>query len=83
MKLGKSPGTDQISAEITIAGKEIFQEELYEIFSLAWKTEEIPEEWTKSIIVVIPKKVDQSECTNCRTLSLMNHLLKMLLLIVD
>ena len=45
MKLGKSPGTDQISAGIIIAGKEILQEELGEIFNLAWKTEVIPEEW--------------------------------------
>ena len=56
MKLGKSPGTDEISAELPIAGKEILQEELHEIFNLAWKAEVIPEEWTKSIIVAIQKR---------------------------
>ena len=56
MKLGKSPGTDEISAEILIAGKEILLEELHEIFNLAWKAKVIPEERTKSILVAIPKK---------------------------
>ena len=63
MKLGKSPGIDQISAEIILAGKEILQGELYEIFNLAWEAEVIPEEWKKSILVAIPKKGDQSEST--------------------
>ena len=63
MKLGKSPGIDQISAEIILAGKKILQEELYEIFNLAWKAEVIPEEWKKSILMAIPKKGDQSEST--------------------
>ena len=55
---------------------------MLKIVNLACKVEGIPEEWTKSIIVATPKKGHQSECTNYRTLLLMNHLLKTVFMIV-
>ena len=50
LKSGKSPGTDEISSEILIAGKELLQKELQEIVNLAWKAKVISEEWTKSVV---------------------------------
>jgi len=42
----------------------------------------IPEEWTKSIIVTIPKKGDLSQCSNYRTIALLSHEGKMLIMVL-
>ena len=41
--------------------------------------ETIPEDWTKSIILIMPKKGDITKCENYRTISLINHSSKILL----
>ena len=48
----------------------------------AWNESTIPEEWSKSILVPIPKKGDLSQCANYRTISLINHTGKILLIIL-
>ena len=53
----KSPGSDGIVGEIIQAGGDAFEEELFSIMKSIWEEETIPEEWTKSIIVTIPKRV--------------------------
>ena len=42
----------------------------------------IPDEWTKSIILTMPKKGDITKCENYRTISLINHSSKVLLEII-
>ena len=44
--------------------------------------ETIPDDWTKSIILTIPKKGDIIKCENYRTISLINHSSKILLDII-
>ena len=44
-----------------------------------WKKERMPEEWSQSVIVNIPKKRDLKECTNYRTITLINHACKVML----
>ena len=56
--------------------------QLYSICNHVWQNEKIPEEWTKSIIVTLPKKGDLTDCSNYRTLSLINHMCKVFLLIL-
>ena len=48
----------------------------------AWNESTIPEERSKSILVPIPKKGDLSQCANYRTVSLINHTGKILLIVV-
>ena len=43
--------------------------------------ESIPDDWTKSIILTMPKKGDTTKCENCRTISLITTL-KVLLEII-
>jgi len=47
-----------------------------------WTEASIPEEWTKSILVTIPKKGDLSECKNYRNIALISHMGKIMLLIL-
>ena len=46
---------------------------------MTWNKESIPEDWTKSIILTMPKKGDITKCENYRTISLINHGSKILL----
>jgi len=48
-------------------------EELHAICNQIRKEGSIPEEWTKSVIVTIRKKGDQSQCSNYRTIVLLSH----------
>ena len=41
--------------------------------------ETIPDDWTKSIILTMPKKGDITKCENYRTIGLINHSSKILL----
>src|SRR6218665_4152772 len=42
----------------------------------------VPEEWTKSLIMTIPKKGDRTECKNYRTIELMSHIVKVLMIVL-
>ena len=54
---GKSPGVDNIQAEMLKTQSNMVARKLEEVFKLIWKNEEIPEEWQKGIIIKLPKKV--------------------------
>ena len=82
LEKNKSPGTDGITAEMLQAGGEQLAGKIYELCNKAWKEETIPKEWGKSILVPIPKKGDLSECSNYRTISLINHTSKVLLMVL-
>jgi hypothetical protein len=72
----KSPGTDQIPAEIiTARGKTICSEMHYLINSI-WNKDELPEEWKEAITVPISKKGDKTDCSNYRDISLLSSTYK-------
>src|SRR6218665_711996 len=73
LKKNKSPGTDGIAGEMIQAGEERMTEEIHKLCRQAWREGKIPEEWTKTILVTIPKKGDLMECSNYRTIALLNH----------
>ena len=82
LRRNKSPGPDGISGEMIVAGGEAVARELHYLCNKAWLESRIPDEWTKSTLVVIPKKGDLSLCSNYRTIALMNHVCKILMLIL-
>jgi hypothetical protein len=63
MKKHKSPGRDQIPAELIQAG-EILQSQIHKLFNSVWSKEELPNQWKESIIVPIYKKGDKTDCSN-------------------
>ena len=78
LKRNKSPGSDGITAELLQAGWEQLARQMLKLCNKAWEEGAIPEEWDKSMLVSIPKKGDLSDCSNYRTISLINHTGKVL-----
>ena len=60
LKNHKSPGTDQIPAELIKAGGRTIRCEIHKLIISIWNKEELPEEWKESIIVPIYKKGDET-----------------------
>jgi len=67
LKDRKSPGVDGIPAELIKAGGEGLTQAIQKLCEIIWKEEKWPQEWTKSVLVTIPKKGDLTECSNYRT----------------
>jgi hypothetical protein len=47
----KSPGSDQILAELIQAGGEMLLSEIHKLINSVWNKEELPDQWKESIIV--------------------------------
>jgi hypothetical protein len=60
----KSPGTDQIPAELIKAGGETLCSEIHRFICCICKKEELPQQWKESVIVPIYKKGDQTNYNN-------------------
>jgi len=61
LKSHKSPGTDQIPAELIKAGGRKIRSEIHKLTISIWSKEKLPEEWKESIILPINKKGDRKD----------------------
>jgi hypothetical protein len=78
LKKYKSPGIDQIPAELIQAGGEILLSEIHKLINSVWNKEELPDQWKESIIVPIHKKGDKTVSNNYRGISLLSTSYKIL-----
>ena len=80
---GKSPGIDEIPAElIKITGEE--GTKILAILCIKiWETCEWPIDWKRSIYMPLSKKGDISECSNHQAMALISHASKVLLKIIQ
>lgn len=72
LKNGKSPGSDQVTAEAIKTGGDIFLSRLHGLIQQIWRTEERPKRWKKAIVIPLHKKGDTCECKNYRGISLLS-----------
>ena len=70
LKNHKSPGVDGIFNEQLKYGSEEIVGPLVDLFGEVWRKEEVPDEWLKGVITIIPKKGDTSICSNNRGITL-------------
>jgi hypothetical protein len=63
LKRRKSPGINQIPAELIKAGGRIIWSEIHKFIISIWNKQEMPEEWKESVIVLIYKKGDKTDCS--------------------
>jgi hypothetical protein len=79
LKKYKSPGSDEILAELIEAGGKILLSEIHKLINSVWNKEELPDQWTWSNIVSVHKKGDKTDCNNYHGLSLLSTSYKVLL----
>jgi len=66
LKSHKSPGIDQIPAELCKARGRTIRHEIHKLIIYIWNKEELPEEWKELIIVPIYTQGDKTDCSNYR-----------------
>jgi hypothetical protein len=64
LKKYKSPGSDQIPAELIQAGSEILLSAIHRLINSVWNKDELPDQWKESIIIPVHKKGDKTDCNN-------------------
>ncbi|GFR65263.1 endonuclease-reverse transcriptase [Elysia marginata] len=82
LKAGKSPGLDNIPAEIIKNSGEMGIKALHHLFCQIWKQQEWPEDWKLQEFVMLYKNGNSKECGNSRTIALISHASKILLIII-
>jgi len=55
---------------------------MQKICNQAWHEGKAPTEWTKSVIITTPKDGDLADCNNYRTISLLSHASKVLMMVL-
>jgi hypothetical protein len=78
LKSYKSPGTNQILAELIKAGGETLYSEIQRLICSLWNKDKLPQQWKESIIVPIYKKEDTTVCNNYQGISVLSTAYKIL-----
>ena len=82
LKNFKSPGVDGITNEQLKYGEVGLVDRLVYLFKKVWEEEQIPEDWSKGVIVIVGKKGDTSHCSNNRGITLRSTTSKLLQIIL-
>ena len=69
----KERGGDGIPAELLQILKDDAVKMLYSICQQIWKTQQWPQDWERSVFILIPKKGYAKECSNYYTTALISH----------
>jgi hypothetical protein len=78
MKGGKAMGPDEIPIEAWRTLRDVAIVWLTKLFNLIFRSNKMPDEWRRSILVPIFKnKGDVLSCTNYRRIKLMSHTMKL------
>ena len=79
----KASGGDGFPVELFQILKDDAVKVLHSICQQIWKTQQWPQDWKKSVFILIPKKVNAKECSNYRTTALISHTSKVMLKILQ
>ena len=82
LKLGKSPGVDNVPSELVKNGGKEVVKALAAICQWIWEQKKWPEEWTQSLMIPLPKKGNLRQCENHRMVSLISLPSKVMLCII-
>ena len=81
--MNKASGDDGIPADIFQILKYDAAKVLHSICRQIWKTQQWPQDWKKSVFILIPKKGDAKECSNYCTIAHISHTSKIMLKILQ
>ena len=81
--MNKASGSDRIPAEVFQVLKYDSVTVLYSTSQQIWKTQQWPQDWKRPVFVPIPKKGNAKECSDYHTFSLISHVSKVMLKILQ
>ena len=81
--MNKASGGDGISVELFQSLKDDAVKVLYSICQQIWKTQQWPQDWKRSVFILIPKKGNAKECSSYHTIAFISHASKELLKILQ
>ena len=79
----KASGGDGISDELFQILKDDAVKVVHSICQQIWKTQQWPQDWKRSVFILIPKKGNAKKCSNYRTIVLISHASKIMLKILQ
>ena len=81
--MNKASGGDGIPVELFPILKDDAVKVLHSICQQIWKTQQLPQDWKRSVFIPIPKKGNAKECSNYHTTALISHASKLMLKILQ
>ena len=81
--MNKASGGDGIPVELFQILKDDAVKVLHSICQQVWKSQQWPQDWRRSVFILIPKKGNAKECSNYSTIALMSHASKVMLIILQ
>ena len=84
--MNKASGGDRIPVELFQILKDDAVKVLYSICQQIWKTQQWPQDWKRSVFILIPKKGNAKEfskCSNYHTIALISHTSKVMFKILQ
>ena len=79
----KASGGDGIPVKLFQILKDDAVKALLSICQQIWKTQQWPQDWKRSLLILIPKKGNAKECSNYCTIALISHASKVMLKILQ
>ena len=75
----KASGCDGIPVELFQILKDDAVKALHSICQQIWKTQQWPQDWKRSVFILVSKKGNAKECSNYHTMALISHANKVML----
>ena len=79
----KASGGDGIPAELFQILKDDVVKVLHSISQPSWKTQQWPQDWKRSVFILIPRKGNATECSNYYVIALISHAIRVMLKILQ
>ena len=79
----KASGGDRIPVELFQILKDDAVKVVHSICQQIWKTQQWPQDWKRSVFILIPKKGNAEECSNYHTIALTSHTSKVMIKILQ
>ena len=81
--MNKASGGDRIPVELFQILKDDAVKVLHSICHQIWKTWKWPQDWRRSVFILVPKKGNAKECSNYCRIALISHASKVMLKILQ
>ena len=75
----KASGGDGIPVELFQVLKDDAMKVLHSICQQIWKTQQLPQDWKRSVFIPVPKKGNAKECSNYHTIAAISHASRVML----